>query len=491
MEQKNYLGIYFQQHRAVAALVAQQQDGPVVTDLIEVSTAPDTQEQKQQKDQQQQEQQQPGSLAEQLAEACAERQLEFAETAVVLDCNLYAQHSLHSEFADRRQIAQTVKFDAEDAFAMDASSLAVTFNILETDEQGAKLNVFAAEKKLLGDILTDLQNNGFDPVSIEPDVTALARFTPTLAADPSQQPAMVAAFSEQACYLVIPVSGRDNPVVRSLLITAGQDKTGMLASQIPLTLASIAGGETPNRLAIIDPSGSVSCEQLSQRLGMPVENIEFTESAGLEPEPMEGCSDAAFGAIAFGAALGAISRAARPDFRTDFAPYQGRKILIEKTVRILSISLTVLMLTIGLYFQLRTFRMKDYTSRLHTKLEKQYVALMRDRNMPADFIRKLNSEVNRLKAGTTGRRMGEESVPELLTFTLDALNKTDSAIDLNIDSISIREKSVLIIGDTRSRQHTRLFQIIDGHPRLRKGPSTYSHSKGRDNFRLTVLPRTG
>ena len=166
IEQKNCLGLYLGHASATAVLLSAKSSKYIVSDIFSVSTNTEGQTQQQ-------------SLAGLLAEACTQRQLVFAEVAVAIDCAMFTQHSLRTQFTDRKQIAQTVKFDAEEAFTTDAATLAVTFNIIETDKDGSQLNVFAAQRKLLADVLLDMQDNNFDPVTMEPDVTALARFTPS------------------------------------------------------------------------------------------------------------------------------------------------------------------------------------------------------------------------------------------------------------------------------------------------------------------------
>ena len=120
VEQKKCLGIYLGRNHAVAVLLSARSGTYTVSDCFSVSAETD-------------EDQNSQLLGRLLAEACTQRKLNFTDVTVALDCDMFTQHNLHSEFADRKQIAQTVKFDAEDALTIDVSNLAVTFNITSTD----------------------------------------------------------------------------------------------------------------------------------------------------------------------------------------------------------------------------------------------------------------------------------------------------------------------------------------------------------------------
>jgi hypothetical protein len=62
-------------------------------------------------------------LANQIAQNCTQRDLQFSHVAIAIDCSLYMQHDVHSSFSDRKQIESTVRFDTEEALATDISTL--------------------------------------------------------------------------------------------------------------------------------------------------------------------------------------------------------------------------------------------------------------------------------------------------------------------------------------------------------------------------------
>ena len=50
---------------------------------------------------------------------------------------MFMQHNVHSKFNDPKQIAATVRFDAEEALATDISDLAIAFKITSSNQAGS------------------------------------------------------------------------------------------------------------------------------------------------------------------------------------------------------------------------------------------------------------------------------------------------------------------------------------------------------------------
>jgi len=147
VESHNYLGIYLRPERATVVCVAVQGRDKKLLGCFSVSV------EGQQENAQQ-------ALAERIAQGCSERDMKFGQAAVALDCTLFMQHAVHSEFSDYKKIAATVRFDTEEALAMDVSDVAVAFRIASSDDSGSNLDVFTAQRSVLTEILLALQGAG-------------------------------------------------------------------------------------------------------------------------------------------------------------------------------------------------------------------------------------------------------------------------------------------------------------------------------------------
>jgi hypothetical protein len=437
---------------------------------------------------QQSEQQEHLSVAQLINIACSERQLDFDEVAIAIDCGMYTQHNVHSEFTNTRQIAQTIRFDAEEALATDASKLAIAFNTIGTDESGSTICVYSANRNALMDTLADLQNNKIDPVAIEPDAAALIRFIQYAFPSAAENHPFYAMLGRTFAYFTAADLQSQNWQVRTLLIGANLNRTTLVLNQIPMTLAMFNMTEPVDSVRVFDSAGGLDISKIAAETQLAAEQLDLPK---MMQSVAENCDPMDF-AIACGSALGHIAKT-RVDFRQDFMPYQGKKIAVEKTLKVLCISATLMLLAVGLYFQLRLFTANSYLNKLQNNLKTEYTAVFGKAPVSAsDALSSLKRELIRVQKIKSGQMSasGEASISALLTYTLEALNKAPNQVQMNIDYITVGSKSIVIAGDTASRENTlALFGAIDGHEHLKTSNSAEEFAAGRDKFRVTVLPK--
>jgi hypothetical protein len=482
LEQHKCLGIYWSRKNATVVLASFEGDTLRLWSCFSVSTAA------------QPEGEEPRSLAQLISAACMERQLVFNEVAVAIDCGMFTQHSVHSDFATPRQIAQTIRFDAEEVLATDASQLAIAFSVTAADVSGSSVCVYSADRSAMMDILADLQNNKFDPVAMEPDVTCLVRFTQYAFAPAADTHPLYAMLGRNFGYFIAAGTSPNNWPVRTFVIGPSQNRNSLAASQIPMTLAMFNMVEPVDLVRSFDSTNSLNINKVSQETGLAADKIDLAQvmepvAAGMTEKP-----DPVDFAIACGAALGHAIKT-RVDFRQDFMPFQGRRIMLEKTLKALSISVTLMLLAVGLYFQLRLYTSNRYLSQLHDNLRNEYLAVFG--KPPADIAAvpgNLKRELLRLQKVKSGQlsASGEASAGALLTFVIEALNKAPSQVQVNIDYITVGAKSIVMAGDTASRENTiALFSAIDAHEHLKTSQPSYDFKSGRDQFRVSILPKEG
>jgi hypothetical protein len=289
-------------------------------------------------------------------------------------------------------------------------------------------------------------------------------------------------FSPQACYVINidPARPQFAPEVRSFLVDPSQDKTAVLTRQLPLTLAQHSS-RSPDRpvtsLYIAGVTEGIDTELLAERTSLCIEMVSLTQICSLEPPAFED-AHAEFGfAVAYGLALGELTKAKKYDFRQDFNPYQGKKMILQKTLRLLSVSLTVLLLAAGIFFQLKIFRKNNYIDRLNENLRKDYSSVMFGKKPPPaePIASKLKREYNRILK---------------LTFLFEAISNAPSSINLNIHTISLTAKTIRVIGDTKGRKSTlALFKAIKEHPKLKVSQQNLKQSGNRDTFTITLDPK--
>jgi len=482
VEQQGVLGIHIDRYSATAVLVAVGDGERSILDSFTVSV---------------QQQDRPGwhVLASLLAQQCTARDYKFSEAFVALDAPLYMQHNVHSEFADTKQIAATVRFDTEETLATDISDKALTFQIQSSGSEGAELMVFTAEKAVLADLLVALQSNAIDPVAIEPDICCLWRYFHRLGAEQLSDESLLVILAAGSGYLIVPPAQgatRESPaLMRTFLVGAKQDRTDLLRRQLTMTTALLQSQRTFSRALVFDTTASIKTRSLGRELGLHLEKAALAQPPSTQT-PSDG--EPVGLTIAYGAALAGFGRAPAVNFRDDFMPYQGRKLRLQNTLKYLSVSVTVFLIALGLYFQTQLFGTNRYCKQLHERLRSQYQLVMRRRTLPTRTSVKtvLQNELRRIKDAKSGliSIKGEKSVSSKLALVLDAFNRCARQTQLHIKSISVTSREITITGDTSSRANTlRFFQAIKNSG-LEILKQAYSEKAGRDNFSLTVVPKT-
>lgn len=484
MEGQNYLGIYIGKDGATVVCLGAQ--GRAVKACFSVSLD-DNREQNTAADM--------AELARLIADGCAHRELRFAETAVALDCSMFMQHAVHSEFSDAKQISQTVRFDAEEALSTDISDVAVAFEISSTDETGSDLTVFTATREILSSILLSLESHNIDPITLEPDVGCLSRFILENAPAPHDADCLFAALSRSRGYFIGCTKSRQTPAKRTFLIHATQKRTDLLARQVPATAALMTKDDLVGTLRVFDSARSVDCHRLADRLGIDAAEFDLLGSLVTEPDTLSECDDAVEFAVAAGAALAHVVKGRAVNFRDDFMPFQGKKLRLQKTLKFLSISVSVLLIALGTHVTALLLQMNQYRNRLlKDKFQPEYSAVMGGtvKDPPGEIktgVRRLGTEFRRTR-DIIGSGGSQQSVLGKLTLILEALNKSTGGTRLSIDTISIAENSISVTGSTSNRGNTLKVRNALTQTKLGTVLETLDPEKaGPDNFKFTIKPQ--
>ena len=488
MESQNYLGIYISRKTAtVVCLGPQKKDGDVLK-CFSVSV-----EGQQQEDMH--------ALAGLIAQGCAERELKFSEITVALDCAMFMQHSVHSEFKDPKQIAATVRFDTEEALATDITNIALSFEIASNDETGSQLTVFTAERKILTEVLDALQQYNLDPINIEPDVNCLSRFICryVTSAESEQTGTLYGLLSHRNGYLIVPSAATDEEslkasVVRTFLVGATQDRAKLLQREVLVTKALVEGAGPVNCIKVFDSTGALESQQLGEKLGMETGVIDLHSIAETKLRPEAECADPIDFSIACGAALVLREKGRSVDFREDFSPFQGKKLRFQKTLKAAAISVTILLVAVGLYFQTQLFSVSRGKNNIHSRFARDYAEVTLDKlsdNVKIkDAVRELARLLRRIEDEKKGLITNEKSISSNLTLLLAAFVKCAAQTGLNIDTVNITTKAIMVTGDTSNRQNRQKFFETVRSSGLEIKQEQYGLKDNRESFRITIAPKT-
>jgi hypothetical protein len=480
LEQNGCLGIYVKPDGATVVLAAKAGGKIEIIEQFCITAA---------EKQQQQQSFSFAQIAKDITAACEEKQLAFTDIAVAVDCRLYRQQILHSEFTEQRQIAQTIKFDAEEALAVNAAETAVAFEIAAKGLSGSEVTTFAVSAGVISEIILALQNSKLDPVTVEPDSICLRRMVQQMPAWNEDPKPMWMAISQNKCFIIAPPLQYGNASVRAFLTGTGLSRNAMLAREIIFTTASTTTARRVQKIRIFDSQVKTDFAALGEQTALAVEAFDPAQIILTKPEKQADC-DSLDVIIAAGAAAGLLIKSEKVDFRPDFMPYQGKKAILEKTIKILSVSLAVLFITLGIFLHLQYYRTNNYRNRLQDKFSTEYAIAMTGAKFTkgSEAVRKLKSEINRIKDVKSGllSTAGEDSVEAKLAFLFEAINSVPKDVDIEIEKIAVTTKTMNITGSTSSRGYLQLFGAVDKHPKLARGQSSYESKDNRDYFRLTV-----
>ncbi len=478
MESRNRLGIYLRKDRATVVCLAGQGAGKKLIEAFTITA----------------EEEDLPSLVDRVAAACIERGIKDAEASVALDCALFMQHSIHSEFVDYKKIAATVRFDTEEALATDVSNMAVSFRIVSTDDEGANLDVFTADRNVLSDILLSLQANGIDPVFVDPDICRLSRYLSENGAS-NRLPeggALCALLSDSRGYLVGAANSHEASTMRAFLVGPGQDRKGLLGREVLVT-AALGGGQDGQRLCVLDAGSGLTAQDLAQSVPLPAQDCDLAGLQGVTAQDMENCDNVVDFAIAYGAALPESEKENGANFRNDHMPYLGEKRRQDKALRFLSISLTILLLTLGIAAQAKLMRINRDRVAVREKIEPDYLAIMPNKDeVPDSMVATVKSleSVKRRIIAMSGPGSGDtQSIEVRLFMVLYGINACAAETDLSIDTVNLTSKSISINGDTSSRANTlKVFDAMD-KAGLSLKENRYEEEGKRDAFNITAEPK--
>jgi hypothetical protein len=410
---------------------------------------------------------------------------------VALDCSYYTQYGLHSEFSDARQVESTIKFDAEEAAATDAINLAVTFTITGPLPTGSEVMAFSADRQTITDILLDVQEGGLDPVMMEPDAVCLSRTLERTLRVSEHPDTLFVLAAESNCYLIQPGKTGYAPKLRSLLLGAPQQRTAALAREI-FQAITVWDEATPlKKVVFVHAPDGVDRRILAERTGLEI-RVESVAEKLRTDTPLPDDSSAGALLIAVGASLAPFEKSQPADFRRDFMPFQGKRKVMESSLRLVCISLAVLFVAVGIFFQFRAWRTNAYAAQLKDKLAEEYRGVMYGANPPT--AEAINSRLKRTLATVKRVQEGlgpgdDKSIPAKLTYLLEAINNSPPTVNVVIQQIAITDRSMRVKGDTNSRKSTLdLFESIKKHPRLKFGSERMQMVGNRDSFEFTVEP---
>ncbi|WP_146684470.1 hypothetical protein [Limihaloglobus sulfuriphilus] len=443
MEHNKYLGIYISKKTAVGVLVSTLTGGPVIEDVISRDLEPgQTQE-----DSSSQSLEHLGALLEDISS----RGYTNLPVSVCIDNSLYTQYIVVSRFSDNTRIARTIGFDVEEIIGQNVDHYALTYQTLAREQAGTRLGVYLTEKSLIRGIITSFQEQGLDPVAIEPDVVCLSRIISASKCNTSGSSSpLFAAITDDSCYIM---AGYDacGGYGRSFLFShRAKGSAVRLARELKLFISLKSLEIDPDKVFITE---QIPPQKIENHLDIPVANIEKITDL---PEKFE-YSSTDFrlrAAVSAGAALVCSNRYQPVNFRRSYMPYQGRIKVFERFIQSAMIAAAVILIAFTILGTSKYLKLKSQHNQLTEKIKTEYKLAMNGRNPRGYPILEIDREIAKLEKIKSGDTAGDKTVSGMLIQIFNILSNTDKNNRIKVESISVTDKTIRLDGTTAGRRYT-------------------------------------
>jgi hypothetical protein len=154
------------------------------------------------------------------------------------------------------------------------------------------------------------------------------------------------------------------------------------------------------------------------------------------------------------------------------------------------------MLAVGIFGLMQALQVNKYRVRLREKFAREYSAVMLGQPVPdksKEATRKIKVALQRIKDAQKESLSltGEEVVTGKLALVFQAFNKCAAATQLNIESVTITDKSITIYGNTAGPDNNNTLKVFEAFKQtgLNVLQQRISSEGGRSTFNITVEPK--
>ena len=396
--------------------------------------------------------------------------------ALAVDAALYNTQTHHSDFHDLRQVRQTLRFDIEDDFAIDAESVYLCYEKIPPSENGTDLMVHTIDKNTAQNLLTQFEHARMDPLVAEPDMVSWLHYLKDRSLLPPDQGVLVAGRSVDTLYLLV-LDGDHRPLLsRSYYCTDSDQALQTLQCEANRSLAVLPPHQMPQHLL-------VHLEGFTEKyVGQLAKNL------SVQPRSLPDSNITK--AFAAGAAIGWLKGHSKTDFRADGYPPQTAVRKKHRALMGCAAALTGLLLAIitvmHSYTKAYQNTLDDVQNRMIQAYTSTHPGLKRpDKKNIIKIPSILRSQLNKLNAKTKNQATPTlaNSASNNLTLILQAFDSLPVKFDLAIDSIRLTGKSVELSGSVPNIvSQVELDKAIEANSKLTIEKWDFT---GQNNLRRT------
>ena len=378
------------------------------------------------------------------------RQRKRMAVALAVQGRLYQTQFHHSEFTDRRQIAQTLRFDIEEDFADDSESAALCYQHTAAARAGTDLIVYRADRKQLVELFEQLERVQLDALVAAPDVAAWLGYLRHSRSLPARRPAVALANCAGMIHVLLLDSNHQPLLTRGFVNASPGQAEALIKRELARCFAAIPAEQRPGTL-VYHPAGFE--EGLVRRIAED-SSLELCELD--EPDPAK--------AFAMGSAIGYLNGQTDADFRLDALPPQSLVTAKRRALYSLSAAASLLLLILVIVFNAHAGR----SERIAEKAEAMVVKNWRDTHNQSEklprTVQQMNREIKNLWKQLDGQGQFRstdnlpDSVEPILTAVFEAIDRLGKDFDLRLKSLRASAETATIAGAMRSMRDYNTFQ---------------------------------
>ena len=406
------------------------------------------------------------ALIEQLAQQLLETQTKLPPVALALGGAFYQTQFHHSEFTDERQLRQTLRFDVEEDFAVDADSVNLCFQHISSEGDGSELLVHTTDGAELRHLLENFDRFGLDALIAQPDIVSWAAFLADREELPDARVVAVVAWAVGTLYLLVLARNRDTILARTILCRDVGQAHEILTVELRRSLALLPSHQRPE--TIFYHPGDFTDEQMGA----------IQNEAELDCQPLS--EPDVTRAFAAGAALAWLAGRRAADFRAD--GLEPRSLATARRYALFGLSAVVSLLLLILIIVMNSHagRHRDITDEMEQQTKQAWLTAFDDKALPRDEFKipsGIKNRLNELRRAVQSQAASSlpGSASHTLMLALQALSSLPADFDIFIETLRVYTDYFTLSGSVPTLADIeKLHETCQDNPTLEIGNWTTS-----------------
>ncbi|MCF7957495.1 MAG: hypothetical protein K9M57_03495, partial [Phycisphaerae bacterium] len=373
------------------------------------------------------------SLIQQAAETVSAKIHSVPPVALSLSGRYYQSQIHHSHFSDLKQLKQTLRYDIEEEFAIDAEAVALCYQQTPGTGNGIDLMVHTADRDQLDTLFGQFEGAELDALIAEPDVVSWQHYLNHQGQLPAGKACAVLGVGHDSAQMLFLDKSHQLLLARSFPCPDDDSKYAQIHGELRRSAISLADSDKPSHL--IYHQGGLD----------DVKIVELAAKNALSCKTTD--LDDVTEAFAAGVAIGYLNHQCETNFRSDNLMPRTLLQSINRSLYTLSV-LTCLILLGWIYVMYsHTHQYTRNTTAATKELQATYARICPDgkkRPNVAKISKEVKGQLDSVikRFGTRQVNTTDESASYAFILMMDMFNALPLDFDIKIGSLSIKPDEI-------------------------------------------------